>query len=114
MFAKSQGLPSSAHGNLEEELTIQDLVEAVKDALTNKRSNSKYSEEVAVTDSTQTFLSETDLSKRWLISKKTLQRWRTLGQHVAYRKIGHRCIYLLADVIEYERQAKYTSTSEKT
>lgn len=47
-------------------------------------------------------LSETDLSKRWTISRRTLQRWRCLGIGPSYIRLGRRIVYMLAEVEAFE------------
>ncbi|MGE3340008.1 MAG: helix-turn-helix transcriptional regulator [Alphaproteobacteria bacterium] len=45
-----------------------------------------------------------DLSRRWNVSPRTLERWRWLGQGPAYLKIGNHVVYRLEDVLAYEEQ----------
>jgi hypothetical protein len=47
-------------------------------------------------------LNQIDLSRRWRISPRTLERWRWLNQGPAYLKIGGRVVYRLEDVEAYE------------
>ena len=49
-----------------------------------------------------THLSETDLSKRWTISRRTLQRWRGLGIGPSYIRLGRRIVYMLVEVEAFE------------
>jgi hypothetical protein len=93
--------------------TIEDLVAAVKDALTNKRNNANFSGGDVVSDNNQIFLNEADLAKRWWVSRKTLQRWRQTGDGIPHTKIGHRVIYAMADVLAFEAKAQRISTSER-
>ncbi len=58
-------------------------------------------------------LSETELSQRWGVSPKTLQRWRTEGRGPHYLKLSKRVTYPLEVVTEYERSALHASTSER-
>lgn len=58
-------------------------------------------------------LSETELSQRWGVSPKTLQRWRTEGRGPHYLKLSKRVTYPLDVVTEYERSALHASTSER-
>jgi hypothetical protein len=56
-------------------------------------------------------LNQVDLSRRWSISPRTLERWRWLGQGPRYLKIGGRVVYRLDDVEAYEAQQVRTSTA---
>ena len=56
-------------------------------------------------------LNQIELSRRWTISPRTLERWRWLGQGPRYLKIGGRVVYRLDDVEAYEAQQARTSTS---
>jgi hypothetical protein len=47
-------------------------------------------------------LNQIELSRRWCISPRTLERWRWLKAGPRYLKIGGRVVYRLADVEEYE------------
>lgn len=43
-------------------------------------------------------LNQVQLSRRWSISPRTLERWRWLHQGPQYLKIGGRVVYRLDDV----------------
>ena len=47
-------------------------------------------------------LNQIELSRRWTISPRTLERWRWLNEGPAYMKIGGRVAYRLEDVEAYE------------
>jgi Helix-turn-helix domain len=47
-------------------------------------------------------LNQIELSRRWSISPRTLERWRWLRQGPRYLKIGGRILYRLDDVEAYE------------
>jgi hypothetical protein len=47
-------------------------------------------------------LNQIELSRRWCISPRTLERWRWLKAGPRYLKIGGRVVYRLTDVEEYE------------
>jgi hypothetical protein len=47
-------------------------------------------------------LNQVELSRRWSLSPRTLERWRWLGQGPAYLKIGGRVVYRIADIEAYE------------
>jgi hypothetical protein len=48
------------------------------------------------------YLKEVDLSERWGISVRTIQRWRWKGKGPAYLKLGGRVVYRLCDVEAWE------------
>jgi hypothetical protein len=45
---------------------------------------------------------QTDLSRRWNISPRTLERWRWQGKGPRYLKVGRRILYRIEDVLAYE------------
>jgi hypothetical protein len=47
-------------------------------------------------------LNQIDLSRRWKLSPRTLERWRWLRQGPRYVKVGGRVIYRLEDVEAFE------------
>ena len=47
-------------------------------------------------------LDQSNLSRRWRVSPRTLERWRWLKIGPAYVKVGGRVIYRLEDVVAYE------------
>src|SRR5215471_15399640 len=47
-------------------------------------------------------LHQTDLSRRWNVSPRTLERWRWQGKGPRYLKIGGRVRYRLEDIEAYE------------
>lgn len=55
-------------------------------------------------------LNQIELSRRWSISPRTLERWRWLGQGPRYLKIGGRVVYRLEDVEAYETERTHSST----
>ena len=58
-------------------------------------------------------LNENELAQRWGVSPKTLQRWRSEGRGPRYLKLSKRVGYPVDAVIEFERQARHDSTSER-
>ena len=56
-------------------------------------------------------LNQIELAERWNISKRTLERWRWIGEGPAYLKIGGRVVYRLEDIERYETEQLRTSTS---
>ncbi len=57
-------------------------------------------------------LSQMELSDRWGISHRTLERWRWLGEGPPYLKIGGRVVYRLEDIERYERECLRLADSE--
>ncbi len=47
-------------------------------------------------------LNQVELSRRWSLSPRTLERWRWLNQGPDYLKIGGRIVYRLEDIEAYE------------
>lgn len=45
---------------------------------------------------------QVELSRRWRLSHRTLERWRWLRLGPAYCKVGGRVVYRLEDVLAYE------------
>ncbi|AIF81437.1 hypothetical protein I862_04385 [endosymbiont of Acanthamoeba sp. UWC8] len=58
------------------------------------------------------FLNQIEVSKRWSISPRTLERWRWLGTGPCFVKIGGLVRYKLEDVKQYENDHILSSTSE--
>lgn len=48
-------------------------------------------------------LSQKELARRWNISHRTLERWRSIGQGPAFLKLGGRVLYRLADIEAFEQ-----------
>ncbi|MFO7856833.1 MAG: helix-turn-helix domain-containing protein [Paracoccaceae bacterium] len=48
-------------------------------------------------------LNQVELSRRWGLSHRTLERWRWRGEGPAFMKLGGRVVYRLEDVLAYER-----------
>jgi hypothetical protein len=47
-------------------------------------------------------LNQIELSRRWKVSPRTLERWRWLGEGPAHLKIGGRVVYRLQDIEAFE------------
>ena len=47
-------------------------------------------------------LNQRELAKRWGISPRSLERWRSIGFGPAFLKLGGRAVYRLADVEAFE------------
>jgi hypothetical protein len=56
-------------------------------------------------------LNQIELSRRWSISPRTLERWRWLHQGPRYLKIGGRVVYRLDDIEAHEAAQLHESTS---
>lgn len=61
--------------------------------------------------SRQIYLSEAELSTRWGVSIKLLQKQRTEGNGVPFTKFGNAVRYRLRDIQHYERANRWVSTS---
>jgi hypothetical protein len=48
-------------------------------------------------------LNQIELSRRWSLSPRTLERWRWLQQGPCWIRVGGRVIYRLSDIEEYEQ-----------
>ena len=59
-------------------------------------------------------LNQVQLSRRWGISPRTLERWRWLKQGPDYIRVGGRIVYRLADIEAFElRNTKSLDGSER-
>jgi predicted site-specific integrase-resolvase len=58
------------------------------------------------------FLNQIDLSRRWGISPRTLERWRWLGEGPVFVKLGGRVAYRFEDIEAYEQAHMRNSTSD--
>jgi hypothetical protein len=58
-------------------------------------------------------LNQVQLSRRWSISPRTLERWRWLQQGPQYLKIGGRVVYRLDDVEAFEITRKRNAQSSQ-
>ena len=47
-------------------------------------------------------LTQIELSRRWRVSHRTLERWRWQGVGPRYLKVGCRVVYRLEDIETYE------------
>jgi hypothetical protein len=56
-------------------------------------------------------LNQIDLSRRWSLSPRTLERWRWLREGPVYLKIGGRVLYRLEDIEAYEAEQRRASRS---
>jgi hypothetical protein len=56
-------------------------------------------------------LNQVQLSRRWSISPRTLERWRWLQQGPQYLKIGGRVVYRMDDIEAFEIARSRNSNS---
>ena len=56
-------------------------------------------------------LNQVELSRRWSLSPRTLERWRWLGEGPRFLKIGGRVVYRLEDIEAYEAEQVRDSTA---
>ena len=56
-------------------------------------------------------LNQIELSRRWSLSPRTLERWRWLREGPVYLKIGGRVVYRLEDIEAYEAEQRRASRS---
>jgi len=57
-------------------------------------------------------LNQIELSRRWNVSPRTLERWRWIGEGPRFLKIGGRVVYRLSDIEDYEAGRVRASTAE--
>ena len=56
-------------------------------------------------------LNQIELSRRWSLSPRTLERWRWLREGPVYLKIGGRVVYRLEDIEAYEAEQRCAGNS---
>ena len=56
-------------------------------------------------------INQVQLSERWGLSERTLERWRAIGWGPVFLKMGGRVIYRLEAIEAYEKQHLRKSTS---
>ncbi len=49
-------------------------------------------------------INEVELSERWNLSPKTLQRWRSEGREPRFMKMSKRVVYPMDEVLDFESQ----------
>jgi hypothetical protein len=64
-----------------------------------------------MTSTSTKHLNQIELSRRWNISPRTLERWRWLRQGPPYLRIGGRVVYRLEDIEAYETAQLHTNRS---
>jgi hypothetical protein len=65
-------------------------------------SSSAFSSHRPAQDKVVRHLNQIDLSRRWGVSPRTLERWRWRGEGPAYVKLGGRVVYRLEDIEAFE------------
>jgi hypothetical protein len=58
------------------------------------------------------FFTQAELARRWRMSGRTLERWRSLGKGPRFCKLGSRCVYPEPEVLAYESENLRQSASE--
>ena len=66
---------------------------------------------MAIHQATVKHLNQIELSRRWSLSPRTLERWRWLREGPVYLKIGGRVVYRLEDIEAYEAEQRRASNS---
>ena len=57
-------------------------------------------------------LNQVELSRRWSLSPRTLERWRWLNQGPRYIKVGGRVIYRIEDIEAYESENIFETSTD--
>lgn len=57
-------------------------------------------------------LTQLDLARRWRLSPRSLERWRTTGEGPIFLKVGKRIVYRLEDVLAFEKERLKAITTE--
>jgi hypothetical protein len=58
-------------------------------------------------------LNQIELSRRWSLSARTLERWRWMGIGPRFLKVGGRVVYRLEDIEAYEAEQIRASTAAR-
>ena len=58
-------------------------------------------------------LNQVELSRRWSLSPRTLERWRWLSQGPQFLKVGGRVLYRLEDVEAFEAEGLHQPGGER-
>ena len=62
---------------------------------------------------TTTFLDQRELARRFRVSPRTLERWRSIKSGPNYHKLGGKIVYSVADVEAYERRISRSRQSAR-
>ena len=54
-------------------------------------------------------LTQRELSRRWRLSVRTLEKWRSKRTGLRFLKLGGRVVYRLADVEAFEKERERTA-----
>lgn len=60
----------------------------------------------------KTCFTQKELSRRWAISHRTLERWRWTGEGPSFMKLGGRVIYRLEDIVAFEQACLRSSEAD--
>ena len=58
-------------------------------------------------------LNQVELSRRWKLSPRTLERWRWLGQGPSFLKLGGRVAYRIEDVEAFEAAGLHVTNKRR-
>jgi len=58
-------------------------------------------------------INQKQLTERWCLSQRTLERWRAIGWGPLFLKMGGRVVYREKDVLAYEEQHLAESTQPR-
>jgi predicted site-specific integrase-resolvase len=56
--------------------------------------------------SEKVFMDQKELAERWIISPRTLERWRWSGEGPKVTKVGGRCLYRITEVEKFELEGE--------
>ena len=56
------------------------------------------------------FLNQKELAKKWSISTKTLESWRSKGSGPKYYKLGNNIRYKVEDIVSFEEEKSYADS----
>jgi predicted site-specific integrase-resolvase len=56
-------------------------------------------------------LGQKELARRWNLSHRTLERWRSHGEGPPFLKLNGRCLYRIEDIEAFEQARLKASTS---
>lgn len=58
-------------------------------------------------------LNQIQLSRRWCLSPRTLERWRWLKTGPTYLRAGGRILYRLEDIEAYEKASLHVTSGQR-
>jgi hypothetical protein len=68
-------------------------------------------QKMTIEQATVKHLNQVELSRRWSLGPRTLERWRWLGEGPRFLKVGGRVVYRLEDIEAYEAEQIRDSTA---